>query len=130
MIVWVLRAVAPDLDTLGKARSLYDEAEFAKAIVLLESALAADAIAEQDEMQAHVLLGSSFVALRKDDEAKRAFRWVAGNDPAFRLADLHRAAKCIRNLFDEVRAHRPVIRIGSVTFPNALQAELQTHRGK
>jgi hypothetical protein len=94
---------------MQKAKDLFENAEFEDVIRVLQSAMVNGDLSQTDEQQAHVWLAISYVALDNVNAARRAFRYVLGNQPEFRLP--HHSAPRVVALLENVRDDRPSIAV-------------------
>ena len=125
--VWAL-LVCPLLGRIARAQTgnaeidrgigLYNDLEYEKAAEALANALAGSAaLTKQEATEGYKVLGLSYVALGREEQAKQAFKKLLAANPAYELPSTE-SPKAL-DLFEQVRATLPKTGAGAVQLTQA-----------
>ncbi len=94
-------ASTPASRLVATGRQQYDELQYEEAVQSLSAALIRGGDAPAQELEIYELLGLSYLALSRNEEAEGAFRRLLGRSPTHQLAPS--LAPRVRTFFEEVR---------------------------
>jgi len=98
---WAQRAAGSATGLVATGRQQYDDLQYEEALQSLSAALIRGAEGPTQELEIYELLGLSYLALSRNEEAEGAFRRLLVRAPAHQLAPS--LAPRVRAFFDEVR---------------------------
>jgi tetratricopeptide (TPR) repeat protein len=117
-------SAAQPADEVARGIELYQDLEYEQAAEVLEAALEAPGLADERRIEGYQHLALSYLALRREDDARAAFTRLLEVDREFRLPTT--VSQTARDLLEEARRALPPPKVTAVDTPPAVAQLSQT----
>lgn len=117
-------AIAQPADEVARGIALYQDLEYEQAAEVLAAALEEPGLADDRRVEGYQYLALSYLALRRESDAKGAFKQLLEIDRSFRLSTTF--SQTARDLLEEARRALPPPEVTGVDTPPATAQLSQT----